>query len=374
MQAALNKEVVTSPHLRDQVAEILAREISKDSFAAKKLPSVRLLSERFGVSSITIVGALEILEARKLIERVHGKGVFIRDKRGRSSKLGARTRQVGVFAFNAPEQLAEDTYYGEVLAGMVEAAGRAGDRITFVTLSEGKPVAQVKRALAETRMDGAVLLAWTDREALLHVQRSEIPFVLADHHFDSLRMDCVTLDSRQGSLDAVRHLYGLGHRSIGLLASRQIKNNPERYEGFMQGLAEAGLDPQGAIVCKEFSDHSGGYRAISERIAAGKPMPSAWFAWSGPMAAGALQALRDAQWKIPQDVSLVAAGSRTFARLYPGVTSTVADGGMLGAKVIELLDRRIENPGQAYELVQLPMPLVTRASSGTASRSAGEPK
>ncbi|MCW8129513.1 MAG: GntR family transcriptional regulator [Planctomycetota bacterium] len=353
----MTKGLASITTLREQVAEILAKEIEGGRFSSQRLPSVRILSERFGVSTLTIIGALNQLEARNLIERVHGKGVFVRDRRGKSRKLGKRTLEVGIFCHNTPKELAADSYYGEIWAGLVEAAAGLNARLTVATVPSDDPVPQVKRTLADTKLDGGVLLAMTQREALLQIQRLDLPFVLADHHYQGLRMDCVTLDSRAGSLAAVRHLVACGYRSIGLLATRRVENNPERLGGFLQGLAEAGLDANRPFIRQDFTDYRGGRHAMASALAADGPIPEAFFVWSGPMVSGALQALRESTRPEARRIKLLAAASPTLKHFHPELAAVVADGRAVGAQALETLARRIAKPETPYAIHRLPMEL-----------------
>jgi len=359
-----NTEVTAHPSLRDQVARILEAEIRKNAYPQRLLPGVRVLAQRFGVSTMTITGALDALEALKLIERVKGKGVFIRDKRGRTAKLAPRVRQVGVFCHSTPERLAEDSYNGEIWTGLLDSAARSSLRLTVVGLGQGGEAAQVRRALAEMPLEGGVLLGLTDRAALLRLERLRLPLVLADAHFEGVATDCVTLDSRQGSLAAVRHLLELGHREIGLVTSPRVADNPERWEGFRAGLAAAGLDPDRAFVRSCEAGREQGHRLMKEALAGGVRLPSALYVWCGPVAGGIAGALRESGVRVPQDVSVVACASRRFMRWFPEITAVVADGVAVGTKAVELLHRRIEDPEARPQTVRLPMPLEVRASSG----------
>lgn len=351
------KDLTIAPSLRDQIATIISQEIEAQRFANRKLPSVRALAERFDVSLITVVGALDILQQRGLIERVQGKGVFVRDRKGQSGKLGARVRQFGIFCNSTPVELAADPYYGEVWAGMIEAAGRADIGLNVLSLREGQIAQQVRRALAETNLDGAVLLAQDDRDALLQLQRLPVPFVLADHHYPGLRMDCITLDSRQGARDAVQWLRARGHASIGLLASQRVDRNRERLAGFLQGLAEAGLDAQQPFVYPTENSREGGRRGMLELLNSGKPRPDAFVVWSGPMGLGALEALRENASPAARRVDLIAMASRTLRRLEPNLSAAVADGFALGRQAVEMLERRLGHPETPYEVRLVPMPL-----------------
>lgn len=351
----MSKSLASVPKLREQVAGILAQEIQKGRFESHRLPSVRALSERFGVSTLTIIGALDELESRNLIERVHGKGVFLRDRHGHSRKLGQRSLDICVFSLTAPRQMAADSYYGEVWAGLMDATARQRARLSVSVLSTDDVAAEVRLALSDKKFDGGILLALTNREALLQIQRLDLPFVLTDHHYQGLRMDCVVLDSREGSRTAVQHLASCGYRSIGLLAARRIEDNPERMGGFLQGLTEVGFDTQNAFIRHANSDFVGGHETMTAILNSSDPVPEAFYVWNGPMASGALHALQASTNPAAKQIKLVAAASPTLRQFHPGLASVVADGRALGTKAIELLIQRIEKPETPFTIALIPM-------------------
>ncbi|WP_010273371.1 MocR-like pyridoxine biosynthesis transcription factor PdxR [Paenibacillus senegalensis] len=66
--------------LVEQIHNGIADRILSGYFAkGARLPSVRQLSKQLQVSPVTVVHALELLEAEKLINRIQGKGTFVYD-------------------------------------------------------------------------------------------------------------------------------------------------------------------------------------------------------------------------------------------------------------------------------------------------------
>lgn len=64
-----------------QVADVLRREIETGEFRpGQKLPSVRDLSERFGIASMTVGNVLRVLRDEGLILTTPGRGSFVSDQ------------------------------------------------------------------------------------------------------------------------------------------------------------------------------------------------------------------------------------------------------------------------------------------------------
>ncbi|WP_333768206.1 GntR family transcriptional regulator [Streptomyces sp. IBSBF 2435] len=63
-----------------QVADVLRLEIERGTHGpGKKLPSVRELSERFGVAPMTISNALRVLRDGGYVASTPGRGTFVRE-------------------------------------------------------------------------------------------------------------------------------------------------------------------------------------------------------------------------------------------------------------------------------------------------------
>lgn len=112
------------------------------------------------------------------------------------------------------------------------------------------------------------------------------------------------LGDRQGAAEVTRHLIGLGHRRIALVAGPpRHPTSQERVEGFRETLAAHGLEaPPGGIVAGDFTFRSG--VAAMKAILARPERPTAVFACSDEMALGCLAALAEAGLECPGDVSV----------------------------------------------------------------------
>lgn len=83
------KRVDSATPLFVQLRESLREDIRSGHLpAGSKLPSEAELEQRFGVSRVTVRQALAELQAENLIQKVNGKGSFVRDPTRGSTELG----------------------------------------------------------------------------------------------------------------------------------------------------------------------------------------------------------------------------------------------------------------------------------------------
>lgn len=118
-------------------------------------------------------------------------------------------------------------------------------------------------------------------------------------------LDVVSVDDRSGTQRAIRHLIGLGHKRIGFLDPFNANGNNEKFEGYQQALAEAGLpfDPD-LVVSTDGHYATGGFYALDSLMSVGNA-PTAVFTHNDSLAFGALRWCRKNGRRIPQDVAIM---------------------------------------------------------------------
>jgi LacI family transcriptional regulator len=153
----------------------------------------------------------------------------------------------------------------------------------------------------------------------------------------------VGLDLVQAARDGVRHLVGLGHRRIGLIAlPSELADSEPFYEGFVAGLAAAGVEADPALVVEAGTAEDDGIAAMQELLAATEA-PSAVLAASDALAFGAMHALRDAGMEAGREMALVGCGDLPLAaHVHPPLTTLRAPRRALGAAVARRLADLVE--------------------------------
>jgi DNA-binding GntR family transcriptional regulator len=69
-----------------QVADVLRSEIEAGDYRpGQKLPSMRDLSERFGVATMTVSSALRVLRDGGFVASTPGRGTFVREREGQEA-------------------------------------------------------------------------------------------------------------------------------------------------------------------------------------------------------------------------------------------------------------------------------------------------
>lgn len=206
-----------------------------------------------------------------------------------------------------------------------------------------------------------------DAESLARYKALGIPLVLLDGYFDDDDTDSVTLDDQGIAYRSLEYLIGMGHRDIGYLQGRpDIMNFLHRRDGFWKALREHGLQACNHPFIELPCSIEGAYRAMKEFLAAtpdGFVMPTSFFADLDYIAIGAMRALQEAGWRIPDDISLIASDDISVAAFTtPPLTTTRVNQNDLGYMAVKVLINRMERPETARCLMLISSPLIIRKS------------
>ena len=171
----------------------------------------------------------------------------------------------------------------------------------------------------------------------------------------------VDVDHAGGVAAALRYLINSGRQRIATIAGPQdMVAGLERLTGYRETLQAAGLPS--LVSAGDFTRESGvtAMRALLDQ----DPGLDAVFAASDLMAHGALQALRDAGRRVPDDVAVIGFDDIADAALTdPPLTTVSQPLEQMTNALAELLLRRIGGLGDEDESVVVPTHLIQRASA-----------
>jgi LacI family transcriptional regulator len=155
----------------------------------------------------------------------------------------------------------------------------------------------------------------------------------------------VEYDNEGGAYAITSHLLSAGHRKIVFLGvvDPQHTTSAERVSGFVRAHQAYGITPEpDAIIAGDFTREFG-YEETRRLLARGAEF-TAVFAATDMVAAGTMQALREAGRDVPRDVSVVGYDDIPLARdLYPALTTVHVPHEELGRTAVRLALQRDEH-------------------------------
>jgi DNA-binding LacI/PurR family transcriptional regulator len=259
------------------------------------------------------------------------------------------------------------TFYGpvRVMVSVEQTAKKHGYNVMFAELPEVNPE-EVRRAIDELcarQVDGIVILIPLDLEMeFLRDVCRDVPFIAIDVDLGS-SLPSVLVDQDRGSLLAIRHLTGLGHRRIAFIRGPAGWRAARlRLDGWMKALKRARL-ASGPILEGDWTAKSG-YQATQKLIRSHRGEFSAIVVANDHMALGALSALGDNGIAVPNEISVIGFDGLPETKFYQPPLSTIyQDFAALGEVGVEYLLNMINLPDAGTMRYVLKPILVPRKST-----------
>ena len=280
--------------------------------------------------------------------------------------LARRTAKAAIASLNkvllaVPEDALSDSDLNLVSWTILNALSRdcetRGIRIVPYTLTLDDPIEALTAAARDVSADGIILLN-DDRVAVLEaIRQSGIPSVLINGEDPDMHIDSVLPGNRFAALKATKRLLGLGHKKIVHLTWRGRKTVGRRLDGFLDAFDEGGLSRDHAIVVTaEGFEPQHGAAAMDAWIAEHPDLggATAVFCAADNLAFGAMRALKHADFKIPEDVSVMGFDGVALGELHiPPLTTVSSPLNQFGKAALNLLEERAKNGARARAAYRL---------------------
>ncbi|GAB4496945.1 MAG: substrate-binding domain-containing protein [Anaerolineales bacterium] len=182
----------------------------------------------------------------------------------------------------------------------------------------------------------------------------------------------IVTNNTAGILDALQHLVAHGHRQIAFIAGSRddlAGDSGKRLEAFRAGCATFGLPCEPRLIVYGRHVYDGGFDAIRQILATELPF-TALLASNDESALGAMDALKQAGFRIPQDIAVIGFDNRLEGAVYePGLTSLHVPLFNMGYRAVELLYQHLVEQVPLPDRVEVNTQLVVRQSCGCGSSS-----
>lgn len=213
--------------------------------------------------------------------------------------------------------------------------------------------------LLENRVDGIIYfptLITKKHMSLLQRFEKAIPMVITDTKIEGLISPTIIQDRRKSTQEVVEYLVEGGHKRIAFINGDFKEHiNNERFEAYKQTLLHKGLSFDASIVRSGENTLSSGYQLMKNIIESGFMGISAVIAATDTMAMGAMKALAESGYKVPDHVSVIGYGGLEMGQFFlPKLTTVKVNQQKMGENaanmLIELIEKKeVENPIRKME-------------------------
>jgi len=354
-----------------QVKESLQRAFASGQYAnGKALPDERTLAKQLGLARMTLRRALGELAAEGMLERIPGRGTFVRNHDFRAALEGLRRQSIALVTYlgsNAHPR--ESLFYFNIMQGMQRACGE----LATLSLTDAGS-ADLESRLLNDGVSGAIALGISDTALLKRLVQSTLPICLCDcvrPHVDG-RYDMVSHANEEGGYVATRAMLDLGHRDVMLVIHGSMNEaGPvfneiagERRDGFVRALTERGLPVRPDQILPVAAASSTAYRAFSARLKSPAKAPTAVVCTTDELALGVIEAARDHGLNVPRDLSVTGFGDiGLFTR--PDLSTVRMQMEESGVQAVRMLSERMTQRQLPARTLRLSVEFIPRGSCGS---------
>lgn len=268
--------------------------------------------------------------------------------------LAHRSRLVGLVTSDA-----DTPFRAQMIAAISLALIRRGNLPAIVNVGRtADDVATASRQLLRNRAEATIFLSGSPPASLVEMTRRNGQTLILISRAEA-GLDSVRCDDRDGARQAFEALRGTGASRFGVVTMEHPKPSLlARERAFTRLAADSGAIT--TVVRAGQPDYAGGQDAARRLLGGGRP-PEALFCVNDLMAFGALDYLRAAGLRVPNDISIIGFDDVPMSAWHSyRLTTLRQDTERIAREVVSVLDRRSVEPDSPPISVCFPSDLVVR--------------
>jgi LacI family transcriptional regulator len=258
-----------------------------------------------------------------------------------------------------------DVYFGEIVSGIYEYATSQGYKVLLDMADQHfVKTHEYVNLLKSRRVDGMLFIGSSIHDDyLFDLDPETYPLILVNHYFPDQKINYIAADYVSSAQLAAKHLTGLGHRAIGLLAGTNTHTAQDFQKHFIADCQAMGCKEQDLPWADGWFTEQGGYEG-AEWLLTRFPHLTALMAGNDKMAIGAIRYLTKKRLRVPEDVSVMGMDDiRTAEFVSPSLTTIRHDLYRIGQEAVKGLTSLFRHEIESCRQV-LPVSLVERDSTG----------
>lgn len=273
--------------------------------------STRELASLAGVSQSTISRCIndhpaisaETKERVRKLAKEHG---YLIQKKRKKTILSSKRKAIGIMLTSQP--FFDDLFINHVmnlLYNKIESENYYAIPLLNYTTQTGS-IEKLRDLIRLNIMEGFIIINREyDEELNTYLNELGLPHVYLLHcsrnSFESI--DIIDSDNYCGGYLGTKHLLDNGHRNIMTITS-PWREFEDRTTGYNKALAEYGVETNSNYVLCASCTYNDAYRLIQDNLGMLETV-TAIYAQSDLMAFGAINALKDHGFQVPEDISVV---------------------------------------------------------------------
>jgi len=334
------------------------------------MPTIHDVAARAEVSTATVSRVLSNPE--KVSEATRRRVLKAVDQLGYSPNAAAkslRTLTTRKLLVTVPD--IANPFFSLIIQGIEEAALREGYSVMLGdTHHDAQREERYGEMLLRREVDGLIFLGHSMSKSVgVLMKKSQLaPIVNGCEYSPNLGVPSAHVDNEAAAYEAMSHLYGLGHRHIGVLTGPLASPlSRDRLRGAQACAKENGASKQVMVVNGDFSIESG--IAGAARLFAQQTPPTAVFCFNDEMAIGVLDYASRVGRSVPESLSVIGFDDIRFSRYMRPALTTISQPMLdIGRETVRLLLGVLQGTVTTPVSITLPHKLEIRSSTGAPPR------
>jgi len=215
------------------------------------------------------------------------------------------------------------------------------------------------------KVDAVIYVGMFNRDISGIVANINKPMIFAYSSSFDEHTCSVNYENEDAAAELTRFLIKNGHKRIAVITGPVDTQPAEaRLNGIKQAFKEASLAPDNTLFRNGDWERSSGYTCMKDLLTLEKEkLPTAVLAMNDLMAVGAMDAIRDSNLKVPDDISVVGFDNREVSEfVYPKLTTVEIDLKAIGYAAAQMAVQKLSGVGDYAEKqnIIIPSKLVVR--------------
>ncbi len=258
----------------------------------------------------------------------------------------------------------ENPFFPELIKSFEEACSRERMQVLLCATNYNRGHAEsALRRMLENRVQGvAAMTSQFDAELEAHLTGKNIPLVLLGSPPARKYRSNIEINYRKGVSEAVKHLFGLGHREIAIATGPLHQVSAVAFR-------DVAVQEMRKLALKPFRVAEGDHRPesgarLAKELLGALSRPTAILCGNDRMAIGALGAAEDLGFRVPEDLSIIGADDIWMTRYcHPPLTTIRIPRDDLGQMAFDALKKMLRSKRSYGSEHVLETQLVTRGST-----------
>ena len=344
---------------RDLMREIAGRSLE----IGDRLGTEQELSDRYGLSRVTVRQALEVLEKEGYVLRKRALGTFVAREVEAMDHVGLSGGLVLLVCSNEQKcHSDEDSAFCTVLRSIEQALAQRSFAVQILSVGQNP---------REDRQRLRALLSQSELRGVLSIGPCLEPYgdlltdtrVVTSCSFYPTLFPWVGDDVSLACRQSVQHLLDKGHRRIAMFCGNWIDGEAFAAfaRGFVEAMSGAQVQPDRSLMVHAYAGES--LEELAANVLSRPSPPTAIFCENWRVCRAVLKAAGQLGLRIPEDLSVVGYGQNVCEIHEPvPITAFVPETATVGELAADLLGKLIGEPLPQVEPIMVAGRLVERSS------------